>query len=543
MLKLNLLEDEVLCGLLDKFISAMLPHEKYSSELSLEVLVTLEKYVELNEMNMEYYVIVSAIKELSKIHASKKGFKVILTRDVFDDILTQDIGDLVRNKDIGIVDWLNSNGLPSELEIETTYEMACQKLYERSINLYERCYCLQQETETVLNLIPALKSAYIRHTAEILIKHQAMILNSSLKEGWKNLTGSNDWLRYTLDKLSALKSKLDDSNDSVITIKSIMDAKALTKKFQKSLKPLTKWGIPPIDEALPICRNRLIVLAANEGIGKTTVAVNIIGNLIRDGGKFLFLTGENDPGTVWAKLLSNYIFQEFGVYITPSHIADEENLPEDKLKLIHIAEASLSNSAVNIVRFFNYKTFYTELVSAYEKEPYDMVIIDHSLTMKGEGTEYEKVSALALALRDFRMDYPVCCIVLSHLSSLAKEAIAKGKPVSNSPTKASANLSGEADEIFVLFQNETLLKQGLLGLQQYKRRDANPLTDYVILKKKFSVSAYEWDKTLQNNYGEEAIAIEDAVNTLNSIYDDSDYEDLDEDDDDFDYDYDYDLED
>ena len=107
--------------------------------------------------------------------------------------------------------------------------------------------------------------------------------------------------------------------------------------------------------------------------------------------------------------------------------------------------------------------------------------------------------------------------------------------ISSSPTKASANLSGEADEIFVVFDNEMLRKQGLLAIQQYKRRDAKPLTDYVVIKKKFNVQSYEWDEQFQNNYGEDAISVETAIQNLSNVYDtDDDYDDLD---DDYDDDY------
>ena len=535
MIKLNVLEDETIIEPLNRIISSMLPHEQYQPELALDVLVQLEKYILIEELTMEYYVLLTSIRELLKIKTAKKGFRTALTRDVFDNIVTYNIGDLVRNKEVGMEEWLHSNGLPNELAIESTFEMACQKLYERSINLYEVCFSLQQPTVDVMNFMPVLKSAYVKHVGELLVRAQAMILNTSLKDGWKVLSGPNNWLTYTLEKLTALKGRLDNSSESMVTIKSVAEAKQLTEDYQNSLQPLTTWGIPPIDEAFPICKHRLIVLAANEGVGKTTIAINLAGNLLRDNGKFLFLTGETSSSNIWAKLLSNYIYKEFGVYITTNHIADKETLPEDKLKLVHIAESNLANSSISIDKAFNYKTFYTELVSAYERNPYDMVIIDHSLTMKGEGTEYEKVSDLALALRDFKEDYPVACVVLSHLSSIAKETVAKGKMISSSPTKASANLSGEADEIFVVFDNEMLRKQGLLAIQQYKRRDAKPLTDYVVIKKKFNVQSYEWDEQFQNNYGEDAISVETAIQNLSNVYDtDDDYDDLD---DDYDDDY------
>ncbi|WP_304427998.1 DnaB-like helicase C-terminal domain-containing protein [uncultured Clostridium sp.] len=526
MIKINVIENESLMEPLNRLISSMLPHEGYKENLAKDVMVQIEKILSVDEMNMEYYVLCSALKEVQKIKATVTGFKTTLIRDVFDNIITNNISDLIRNPKVGLISWLESNNIPSDLNIETGFDLACQKLYERSMELYDLCYAIMQDTDLALNYIPVLKSAYLGVIANEMLKSQAVILNSSLRDGYKRYSGSEDWLRFTLEKLTEIKTKLEHSEDKIITIKDVSQGNKLLEDYQKSLAPITKWDIPPIDDAFPICSHRLIVLVANEGVGKTTMAVNIAGNAMKDNKRVLYLTGESDIPVVWAKFISNYIYKEFGVFITSQHLADKSSLPEDKIKLVNIANATLSKSSVSISKAFSYKTFYTELVSAYEREPFDLVFIDHTLTMRGQGEEYEKVTLLSEALRDFKNEYPVACIVLSHPSSSAKELIAKGKMVSNSPTKASANLSGEADEVFVISDTDMLKKQGLLAIQQYKRRDANPLADYVIIKKKFNVNTYEWDERYQANYGEEEISTESAIENLNSIYEDDDFEDL-----------------
>ena len=42
------------------------------------------------------------------------------------------------------------------------------------------------------------------------------------------------------------------------------------------------------------------------------------------------------------------------------------------------------------------------------------------------------------------------------------------------------------------------------------------------------MQAYEWDEKFQSNYGEETISTETAIQNLNEIYEDDDYEDLDD---------------
>lgn len=531
MIRINIIEDEALIEPLNRLISAMLPHEQHNPELALDVLGNIERYIKIEEMNMEYYVLCSSIREILKIKSSKKGFKTVLLRDVFESVLLNNVSDLIRNENVGMIKWLDSTGLPYDIEVETTFEMACQKLYDRCMELYDICYSIQQDTETALNYIPSLKSAYIKNIAEVLIKMQVKILNSSIREGYKRLAGPDAWLKYTLEKVNAIKGRLDETENDVYTLDSIAKSKELVNNLQEMLRPICEWGIPPIDDNLPVCRHRLIVLCANEGVGKTTMSIDVVVNALRNNKKVLFMTGESSKEVIWAKVLSNYIYKEYGVYITENHISQKDSidLPEDKLKLLNIAESSLvAKKAFSTIPHFTYSNIYTELVSCYEKNPFDLLVIDHTLALKGQGDEYSKVSELGVGLRDFKKDYPVGCLVLSHLSTAAKQSIDSGKSVRQSPTRGSGILSNEADEIFVLFKNDILEKQGLIGMQQYKRRNSPPLEDYAILKTKFSVQAYEWDEKFQSNYGEETISTETAIQNLNEIYEDDDYEDLDD---------------
>ena len=109
----------------------------------------------------------------------------------------------------------------------------------------------------------------------------------------------------------------------------------------------------------------------------------------------------------------------------------------------------------------------------------------------------ENVSRLAVNLREFKKKFPVCIITLSHLSVVAKDLLARDKQVVSSPTAFSSTLSKEADEIFILHKNAELDKRGLLAFYNYKRRDASVVVDEIILRKKFNVSAYEYDETIQ----------------------------------------------
>lgn len=94
-------------------------------------------------------------------------------------------------------------------------------------------------------------------------------------------------------------------------------------------------------------------------------------------------------------------------------------------------------------------------------------------------------------------------------------------------------LSGEADEIFVLSKNALLEKQGLIALQNYKRRDAKVVVENLILKTKFDVSSFVWDdkyQTISNSVAQELVDIGQVYALTEGLYiededDDDEYDD------------------
>ena len=142
----------------------------------------------------------------------------------------------------------------------------------------------------------------------------------------------------------------------------------------------------------------------------------------------------------------------------------------------------------------------------------------------GTGSMKDKVDSLAINLRIFKKAYPVCILVASHPSVTAKDALTRGKAITQSPTKDSQTLSNEADEVFILRDNETLQKQELLILQNYKRRDAARVLDDIYLRKRFEVSALIYDESQQALDSVMNLSRQQAIADLMADSDESGYD-------------------
>ena len=533
MLIVDIQQDTLLQENLNKVLSGLLPHKNYNPDLFPDILRVLTALIEPEEMYGEYYTLVETLQKIRDIKHSIKSYKPRLTKDALISTLIANVPDLVRNEKVNITKLLEMEGHETNIDIERNFENACNLLYTRTLELYEDCYDLEISSEEAIGYITSLKSAFITHVAQESLKIQAQVLKSSVKVGRKLLAGPQDWLNYVASVHQTINNRLDEEDERVLKLDSMEKSDALMERLQATNIPLANYGIPIIDDETPMLRHRLVLLVAKDGTGKTMLAVNWTVNLILNKRKVLFMCGENNFEKVQPLFISNYIYQKYGMHVTPSDIGRIQDLPPDIRRLVNIARAEvMETGCLKLVKYFNYFTLYDELVAEYDKEPFDALVIDHTYALRGGGTEYDRIGALARDIRQFKNDYPVFNLVLSHLSSDAKEAIVRGNRVEAPPTKGNGTLAGEADEIFVLSDTKELAKRGIVRMQNYKRRDASKIEDFILLKKKYNVCSFVWDDKLQNE-GENSseLGVQELENVYGEIdgddeYDDDDFGDL-----------------
>lgn len=502
MLKFNLLADEELCSVIDIFISGLLPHDKYSVEYYGSILETLFKYVRLEEFTLEYRIILDVLTDYGRLKSAFDDFKPALTRDILERLLEASIMDTVQRDDIGIKDWLEYDGISSNLAVQAVKEDVCQKLCYRTLDLYDRCFTDEVESACVIGHEPELRAAFIAHVGAQCLNVQADIIRHEVRVGRKRYSGFNDWLTYVTGVSTEIADRLHEADESrTITLDTVDGSYALMKQLSSLLVPIADYGIPEIDAYTPILRHRLVVIVGKENIGKTKFVVDQAVNVILSGHKVVMMCGESHKSAVFGAVMINYVYKKYGISIRAEHLAAPELCPDEVRKVIGMSVDEISSEGLmTLCDAFNYATYYNELCTLYDKLHFDVVIVDHSCALVGSvgnGSVKDKVDRLAEDSRRFKKKYPVCVMVTSHPSVASKESAKKGQTTEDSPTKGSQNLSTEADELFFLRDNETLRKQNLIMLENTKRRDASLIIEPIILRKRFDVSAFIYDETLQ----------------------------------------------
>ena len=523
MLKFNF-DDEVLRTAVNQFISSLLPHEKFDASTFSMNLGVLLKYVHLDEFQMEYYFLVGALNDLNQIKVSVSNFEPKLTRDIFQRIVSASLMDAIARPELGVKEWLQYEGLDTNLTIPTVKEETCQKVFVRCVELYDECFDLCVDSKEVLNLEPELKVAFLSHMSVQCINLQSEIVQGQTRLGRKFYSGAEDWLSCTKKMMTEIDRRLTEADSqSTLQLNSMEGSLTLLRSLKELMIPIANYGIPELDAYTPILRHRLVVVVGRENIGKTKFAVDESVNVLLAGGKVAYMCGETAKASVFADIMINYIYKVYGIIILPEHLCAPETCPDDVRKMIGMSiDNVVSDGNLTLCDAFNYGTLRTELEGLYEKTKFDMVVIDHSCALTGtygDGSLKSKIEQLAGDCRDFKRAYPVCVMVTSHPSTLAKESAKKGANTQDSPTKGSQNLSTEADEVLYLRDNDALIKQNLILLENTKRRKSGRIIEPIVLRKKFEVSAFIYDASLQKGEAKLGLEREQALEELDKKLD------------------------
>lgn len=519
MLNINILEDEELQDVVNKFISGLLPHENFDHRYFSEILNTLFKYVQLDEFNMEYYVLLKVLDSFNKIQVSVEDYRPNVTRSCLEDTISTSIPNAITNPSIGISDWLAYQGIENNLDIATARSTACQKLFTRTMELYDTCFEMKVNSSDIPMMSTTLASALLAHVAEQNIKAQVNILQKSQRLGRKVFSGADDWLVYCSKTTAELQSRINLADtDNVIELNSVERAVQILKETITSYVPIANWDIPQLDDVTPILKHRLVTVCGNENIGKTMYLINSITNVLLAGKKAVYMYGESVSGVIFSKIVVNYIYKKYHKFVRDADVINTENCPESIAKLINISIAEIVGSnCLRLVDAFSYENIYHEMKDLYDKEPFDAIFIDHSFTLTGGDKIENPIGEMARSLRRFKKDFPVGIVVASHLAADVKPMVSADKPITKAPTRGSSVLAEESDEIFVLRDNLMLSKQGLIMLEVYKRRGP-AITDYIYLKKKFNVYAFEYSDEYQSANAEISNSVAGALEQLDSLY-------------------------
>jgi replicative DNA helicase len=235
----------------------------------------------------------------------------------------------------------------------------------------------------------------------------------------------------------------------------------------------TVWpsGLPTLDEQLAggFRSGELVLLAGPQGLGKTTLALQVLRNVVSAGHSAVYFSFEHDPQSVLERLLALEMPEpsEFGdppvtlKEVRAAFDAEDrsghslvERLTETKGGLeaieavrsysdrLHVHRSSGSATTLEVIR-----NVVSEVHASTGQAP--LVVVDYLQKVRAPGValEEERVTAIAEGLKDLALDFelPVLSVAASD-----KEGIEPGRRMRMQNLRGSSALAYEADIVLIL---------------------------------------------------------------------------------------------
>jgi replicative DNA helicase len=293
----------------------------------------------------------------------------------------------------------------------------------------------EQHTDYVLSIysnVSTVTNARLKHLENFIIQEYRKKKAQDLLEKYKS--GTIDYSAFIKRLQDTEQVNADDVEQ--LTTETLMGT---LKSQEKSLK---LWAYPKLSGILKLCHNDFVVIGASTGGGKSAFALNLMNDL-SDLYPCVYFNLEIAKEQVHNRLIaieSQAKIEEIERYdrVEPSTKTQIDNgvkrLGEKDIKII--------TKSVSLTDIRN-------ILGSLDKEKHTIVFIDHLLLIKSNlKGRYEKVTDIAIQLRQVSLDYNVTIIALCQLN---RESFKDNNPPELSALKESGEIENSASKVMFLY--------------------------------------------------------------------------------------------
>lgn len=494
--------DEELCKRLNNVISGLLPHENYLPENFTKLYPALHSVLLTEDSRGVYFAVFSVFDKYMSLalNFNTNDFKVNITRERFVAALENNLPDMILAPELELREILATEGKSADITIPTVQQEAMGIVFEKTMAVYDICFDLARTCEDAISELVPLKDCIVANVIESGLQTQRAIISVGAKVGRETYRGNNGWLEYSM-RLAREVTGLSSEGTGALICDSLDVLDQIEAESKEMQEPIGEYGIPTIDDRTPMLKHRLMLLVALQNTGKTAFFTYWAASLVRKDVKTFFACGESQRSQIFLRVVSSYIFQEYGLYFEVSALSGPgfEELNDTNKQIVSVAKARVATSGLAIVDDLQYDTVQAE-ITKYSQDGYEAFFIDHTRSLRGaKGRPMgELVAGLALTCRELKKQFPIFIGLASQPSSALKDLMQKGEDLDAKVTVAASSSvpQEEADEVFILSRTEYLKKQGLVCFTTFKRRDG-AIPAPVYLKTEYAVASFVFDAKYQ----------------------------------------------
>lgn len=285
----------------------------------------------------------------------------------------------------------------------------------------------------------------------------------------------------------------------------------ICKAYEEYLKNLYsdddkgfKTGLYKLDETIGnLQRGRLITMIARSSVGKSTVAIQIALNLVSQGHRVIYGTGETSVDEIFNKMASSELNIEF-------RKIDRKIINEQEKERITSFTTNLLNKLLHITNETDVDKLISEVKLYKLKYGLDVLFIDYINNYIGgiNGmTLTEKIGQVTSKLKALALKEDICIVLLAQVNRRADSNDNKNvsEKISNSDIQDSARIEQDSDQVISIYRNlkldnkslrDKLAKDGLVDYNS-KNADKNPeCVNLTVLKNRHgskNTLAFRWE--------------------------------------------------
>ncbi|GAB6169559.1 replicative DNA helicase [Clostridium carnis] len=216
-----------------------------------------------------------------------------------------------------------------------------------------------------------------------------------------------------------------------------------------------KSGLEKIDSVLGnFQRGRLITIFARSGVGKSTMALQIAANMVKDKHKVIYASGEMSNNEIFSKMAASNCLIEYKKIIN-------NNISEEEKDKISSYVSTLVNNSFYITNEIDIDLLIREIKLYKMKNSLDVVFVDYVNKYTGGIKALsltEKIGQVTSKLKDLALKEDICVVLLAQANRLVDKSIKENlcEKISESDIQDSARIEQDSDQLIALYRNKNL---------------------------------------------------------------------------------------
>lgn len=509
--------------IIDKIISSMLPHNAFDIVAAKGVAEELNNTIAVEECYGVYYIFLKILNRLNIAKLYLQNTATILRRDVFDNALAGAITDIILTDSFDAVQFFGTYNKNFSLDVPQQLNEAASFAYSVCMDKYDELFAMAVPTAEGMSWVEMLKQRMEYSITAKMLSNAAQILTEGVTSDRRTKRGPLESRKFLADALADVNQRIQsiyaDANSRTVgaTICNYSISKQFDANNNLSVRDLYYMGITPIDDLVPVRTQDIITVIADEGIGKTRWAVDQAYRAIMAGKNVLYICGETPEKKIKKYIESLHCFEQYGLQLQWSEVSDPTTIANKSLEEIEDISIKINAAISDFCENPNYGTM-TYLQSAFyenfadtiryykDKDNIDLVIVDHVLALRSDGTY---TTQGRLTTKQLRVSYlyenedilvKECDIAFINTSHPSVQTSADLRADRTPGARAGAESSDStkySSMVFILNNNLELRKQDLVKLYVTKLRDIPNIYDTIILKRLGYSNKHVFDPSLQ----------------------------------------------